>query len=77
MFVANTASVYAVPLDKPLTVIGEDVPVPVEPPGVAVAVYPVIAPPPTLAGAVKVTDARASPAVAVPILGASGTFSPL
>jgi hypothetical protein len=69
--------VYAVPFVRPLTVIGEDVPVPVNPPGDEITVYPVIAPPPTLEGAVKVTDAEASPPVAVPIVGASGTFNPL
>jgi hypothetical protein len=69
--------VYAVPFDKPLTVIGEDTPVPVMPPGEAIAVYPVIAPPPTLEGAVKVTDAVVFPPVAVPIVGASGVFNPL
>jgi hypothetical protein len=31
--VAVTVNVYAVPLDKPETVIGLDVPVPVNPPG--------------------------------------------
>jgi hypothetical protein len=58
-------------------VTGEDVPVPVKPPGEEIAVYPVIAPPPTRFGAVKVTDAKVSPPVAVPIVGASGTFNPL
>jgi hypothetical protein len=37
-FVAITVNVYAVPLERPLTVIGEDAPVPVKPPGVDVAV---------------------------------------
>jgi hypothetical protein len=46
---------------------------PVDPPGLAVAVYCVIADPPLLPGAVKVTVAWASPAVAVPIVGAPGT----
>ena len=75
--VANTLNVYAVPLDKPLTVMGEDAPVPIIPLGVETTEYPVIAPPPTSAGAVKVTDAEATPAVAVPIVGASGTFRAL
>jgi hypothetical protein len=41
-FVAVTVNVYAVPVVKPETVIGEDVPVPVRPPGLEVTVYPVI-----------------------------------
>jgi hypothetical protein len=78
MFVAATVNVYAVPLVKPLTVTGEDEPVPVMPPGDEVTVYPVMAPPPVLAGAVKVTDTAPLPAaVAVPIVGASGIFNPL
>jgi hypothetical protein len=47
--------------------------VPVIPPGHEVAVYPVIAEPPSLAGAVYVTVACAFPPVAVPIVGAPGT----
>ena len=44
----------------------------------AVATYPVIADPPTLEGAVKVTDTDVGPAlVAVPIVGALGTSSGL
>jgi hypothetical protein len=70
-------NVYDVPFVRPETVIGEDVPVPVILPGEEITVYPVIAPPPMLEGAVKVTDAEASPPVAVPIVGASGTFNPL
>jgi hypothetical protein len=70
--------VYAVPVVKPLTVIGEDVPVLVMPPGEETTVKPVIAPPPTLVGAVKVTDTDVVlTAEAVPIVGASGTFNPL
>jgi hypothetical protein len=38
-------------------VIGEEEPVAVIPPGEEVTLYPVIAEPPSLAGAVKVTDA--------------------
>jgi hypothetical protein len=61
-------------LVKPETVIGEDAPVPVKPPGLEVTVYPVIvAGYPAFAGAVKVTDAEAKPPVAVPIVGALGT----
>jgi hypothetical protein len=59
-------------LVKPETVIG-DVPVPVIDPGLEVAVYVnVPVPLPVKAGAVKVTDAEAFPAVADPIVGASG-----
>ena len=57
--VAVTVKVYAVPLVKPVTVIGDDVPVTaaVPPPGEAVTVYPVIADPPVFVGAVKLTVA--------------------
>jgi hypothetical protein len=42
----------------------------------AVATYPVIAPPPTLEGAVNVTETAVGPAlVATPIVGAFGVFS--
>ena len=58
---------------RPVTAIGLAVPVPVIPPGLDVTVYPVIAEPPSLAGAVKATVACAFPAVAVPIVGAPGT----
>jgi hypothetical protein len=44
-------------------------------PGVEMAEYKEMAEPPTLAGAVKVTDAEASPPVAVPIVGALGLFN--
>ena len=70
-----TVKVYAVPLAKPNTVIGAaagPATVPVKPPGDDVAVYPVIALPPSDTGAVKVTMACAFPPVAVPIVGASG-----
>jgi hypothetical protein len=65
--------VYAVPFESPETVIGEAAAVPVMLPGVEVAIYEVIAALPELLGAEKVTDAVASPAVAVPIVGAPGT----
>jgi hypothetical protein len=48
-------------LVSPVTVIGEDVPVAVKPPGEEVTVYPVIAEPPLSLGAVKLT-------VALPLL---------
>jgi phage-related minor tail protein len=38
-----------------------------------VTVYPLIAAPPELVGAVKLTDAWVSPALAVPMVGAPGT----
>ena len=58
--------------DKPLTVIGEDAPVPVIPPGLEVAVY-VTAPAPKSVGAVNATVAVLDPvAVAVPIVGTPG-----
>lgn len=47
-------------------------PPPVIPPGLDVTVYPVIAEPPLLAGAVKATETCPSPAVAAPMVGASG-----
>jgi hypothetical protein len=72
--VAVTVNVYEVSCVKPVTVIGEDAPVPVIDPGLEVAVYPVIADPPSSVGAVKVILAsRLIPAVAVPIVGAPGT----
>jgi hypothetical protein len=46
-----------VPFVNPVIVIGEEDPVAVMPPGEDVTRYPVIAEPPSLAGAVKVTDA--------------------
>jgi hypothetical protein len=77
-FVATTINAYEVLVVKPLTVIGEDEPVPVRPPGEEITVYPVIAPPPTTEGAVKATDTDVALAtVAVPIVGALGTFNPL
>jgi hypothetical protein len=74
-FVAVTVKVYVTPLVKPVTVIGEEPPVPVNPPGLDVTVYEVIAEPPSLPGGVKVTVASPLPAVAVPIVGAPGTLA--
>jgi hypothetical protein len=71
-FVAVTVNVYPVPFVKPDTTIGDDAPVPVNEPGDDVTVKPVIVEPP-LPPAVNVTEAWAFPAVAVPIVGASGT----
>jgi hypothetical protein len=57
LFDAVTVNVYAVPFDRPLTTIGLDGPLAVAPPGLAVTVYDVIGPPPSEAGAVKLTAA--------------------
>jgi len=54
---------------------GEEDPVPVIPPGEDVTVYTVMADPPSLAGAVKETDAEAFPAVAETPVGAPGTVA--
>jgi hypothetical protein len=71
--VAVTVNVYAVPVVKPLTVIGDDAPVPVIDPGVDVAVNPVIAEPP-VSLAVNATVAEVALASATaPIVGACGT----
>jgi hypothetical protein len=72
-FVAVTVKVYAVPFVSPTTVMGDIAPVAVMPPGDDVTVYPVIDVPPVKAGAVKVTVARVSPAVAVSMVGEPGT----
>ena len=60
---------------SPVTVLGEDEPEAVRPPGLEVTVYPVIiAGTPGLTGAVNVTDADVLEAsLAVPIVGAPGT----
>jgi hypothetical protein len=70
-----TVNVYAVPLVKPVTVNGELDPVEVNPPGLDVAVYPVIAALPIFDGAVKatLTVPPETASVAVPIVGAFGT----
>ncbi len=58
---------------SPETVIGDELPVPVNPPGEEVTVYPVIADPPLLEEAVKDTVADPLPATAETLIGASGT----
>src|SRR5512141_387476 len=76
ILLATTVNVYAVPLVKPVTIwLNPVVPalLSVPPAGLEVTVYPVMALPPLLAGAVKVTVACALPAVAVPMVGALGT----
>ena len=50
--------------------IGLVLPVPVNPPGSQVAVYPVIAEPPLLTGAVNVKDREPLPGVATLLVGA-------
>ena len=75
-FVAYTLHAYCVPFVRVVTVIGLAVPVAVRavpPVTEQVAVYPVIADPPLLAGAVNATVAWPLPAVTVPIVGAPGT----
>jgi len=72
-FVAVTLNVYVVEPDNPETVIGEDEPVPVRPPGLDVTVYPVIVDPLLDVGGVNVTLAATPTRVAVPMVGASGT----
>ena len=71
--VALTLNVYEVPSVKPVTLIGEEDPVPVMQPGVEIAVYPVIEALPVQDGALNVTAAQSfDPAVAVPIVGEPG-----
>ena len=67
--VAVTVKVYAVPLVRPVMVIGLAVPIAVMLPGDEVTVKPVMAASPLEAGAVKLTVAWALPAVAVPMVG--------
>src|SRR5512135_285631 len=74
-FVAVTVNVYVVPFFRPLTVIVLGVApntMPVKPPGLEVAVYPIIALPPFEAGAEKVTVAEALPPTATTPVGAPG-----
>ncbi|GAA3406273.1 hypothetical protein GCM10020370_32660 [Paenibacillus hodogayensis] len=78
LFFATTVNVYAVPYVNPVTVTGLAVVlVPVIPPGLDVTVYSVIALPPSLAGASKLTVACLLPAVAVTFVGAPGTATTL
>ena len=60
---------------RPVITMGDAAPVAVSPPGIEVTVYPVIAEPPVLVGAVNATLALALPAEAVPIVGAPGTVT--
>ena len=73
--VATTVKVYAVPLVNPVIACVVDVlpALPSTPPaGFDVTVYPVIALPPLLTGAVNVTLAVALPPAAVTLVGAPG-----
>lgn len=72
-FVAVTLKVYAVPLVKPVTVMGLEVPVVIKP-VFAVTVYDVIGLP-FETGAVKLTVALALPADAVTPIGAPGAVN--
>lgn len=69
--VALTVNVYATPFVKPVTVSGDVKPVPVKLPGVEIALYCVIADPPSEFPA-NVIDAEALRGVAVPIVGTLG-----
>ena len=63
------------PLERPVTLIGEEVPE-APTPVFDCALYPVIAEPPTSVGAVNATLAEVFPAVALTSVGLSGAFSP-
>ena len=61
------------PLVSPVTLIGDTAPLTITAPGLQVAVKPVMALPPSLAGCVKAMLAAPLPAVAPPMVGAPGT----
>jgi hypothetical protein len=69
---AETVNVYAVPLVRPVTVIGLPGPDAVTPSGFDVILYADIGLPPSLVGGVKAIVARALPAVALTFCGAPG-----
>lgn len=70
---AFTVNVYGVPVASPVTVIGDEAPEAVNPPGEDVAVYEEMPDGmPVLDGAINATDACCVPAIAVPIVGAPG-----
>jgi hypothetical protein len=72
-FVAATVHVCATPFVRPLTVIGELVPLALNvPPAMHVTAYDVIGEPPS-AGALNAIVISALPAMAEPMIGASGT----
>ncbi len=60
---------------RPVTVIGEEPPVPVKPPGLEVTVYEVMAAPPLDTGAENETIDCPFPTEALPIVGAPGTVA--
>ena len=70
-FVAVTVKVYVTPFVRPVTVIGESVPVAVCP-RFEVTVYSVMVEPPLLTGGVKVIVAAPLPATADTLVGAFG-----
>ena len=73
--VATTVKVYEVPLVKPATVSGLAVPICEILPGFEITVYPVIAEPPLLVGAVNETVACVLPATAEILVGTLGTVA--
>jgi hypothetical protein len=74
-FVAVTVKVYGVPLDSPVSTIGDAVPVAVKLPGLEVTVYCVIADPPLDSGAKKDIVACTFPATADGDRGAVGSVA--
>lgn len=74
LLTAWTWIVRATPADIPAKTIGLEAPDCVSPVD-AVAIYPVMADPPSLAGAVNVTLAEPIPAVAAPMVGAPGAVA--
>jgi hypothetical protein len=73
MFVAVTVNEYVFPFVNPVTTIGEEVPLAVNPPVFEVTVYRVIDEPPFDTGAVNEIVACPFPETAVTLVGASGT----
>ena len=67
--VAITRQLTGLPLARPATTMGEEIPVLLDMPHVAV--YALIATPPVCAGGVNCTLTEAFPAVAMPMIGAS------
>jgi len=72
--VAVTVKVYAVPFVRFLNNTGDTVSLTVLPPGEDVTVYPVMAEPPLLAGALNETSADVFPGDADTPVGAPGRF---
>ena len=61
------------PFERPLTTIGDDVPVFTKLPGVEIALYCVIVEPPSELGGENEIEALVLPGTAIPITGAVGT----